>query len=306
MLRVKLILGLLVAVLPPATATTAEDAYVAARDAAIAKIKAATDAEPKNPTGSDDDKVLALDKAARATLEPLMRAVVGPVAIEGIHGPGALNLDNLMEGDEDFGLLDGIVYGGLDAKTRIIVTTDGLFRHWLGEHKDWWGKDSPSLPQEPSAVVRDNDFYTQAVMTDAAIVRFADLPIRAPSNSAFAYAMLAARTQDEVPSKADEIFLALEQDGRVFIAYTKDFHAIGPILACNAIHRDLAAKAAAVASGAGRDDKTVQAAQDRAAALSAEADAQFLRCFADKAPQQSGFAAAVEAAQALVARLPLH
>ncbi len=292
-----------------AAATPPEQAYIAARDAAIATIKAASDAAPHGPTDKLDDKILALDTDARAALARQMRAIVGPVAIKGLHDRGGLNLDTLVEGDEDFGLLDGMVYGGVDAKTRIIVTTDGLFAHWLAEHKDWWGKDSPPLPQEPSAAVRDNDFYTQAVLTDAAIVRFADIPIRQPANAGFAYAMLAARTQSDLPSKADEIFVAAEQGGRVFVATTRDFRAAGPIPACDAIHRDLAGKAAAaatVANGAGADDKAEQAAQDKAEALSAEADAEFLRCFAAKAPQQHGFADAVKAAQALLDRLPLH
>ena len=72
-------------------------------------------------------------------------------------------------------MLDGMVYGGLDAKTRVIVTTDSLFKHWLNEHKDWWGKTG-DMPQEPSAAVKANNFYTQAVLTDSAILHFADLP----------------------------------------------------------------------------------------------------------------------------------
>ncbi|HUI16007.1 MAG TPA: hypothetical protein VL048_21315 [Xanthobacteraceae bacterium] len=286
------------AVASSAAATPAEDAYIAARDAAIAKVKAATDAEPANPTGGDDEKVIALDNRELADLEKLMRVIVEPVAIKGLDGESAINLDTLFQHDEGFGLLDGMVYGKVDARTRVIVTTDGLFRHWLQEHKDWWDKDSAPLPQEPSAVVRDNDFYTQAVMTDAAIVRFADLPIHQPANTDFAYAMLASRTQDEVPAEADEIFIALEHGGRVFIAYTKDFRPIGPIAACNAIRRDFIKKAAETAQKPGPD-------QDPDA-LSAEADVQFLRCFAAAAPQQRGFAAAVKAAQTLLDDLPLR
>ena len=284
--------------LTPAAAATAEDAYIAARDAAIAKIKAAEDAEPKNPTGGDDDKVLALDKAARAALERQMRGIVGQVAIKAMHDQGALNLDTLIEGDEDFGLLDGMVYGGADAKTRVIVTTDGLFRRWLGQHKDWWGKDSPPLPQEPSAAMKDNDFYTQAVLTDSAIVRYADIVITVPPGTVFAYAMLAARTQDALPANADEVFVALSRDGRVFVANTKEFKAVGPIPACEAIRSDLAKQAADAAKSAN------PAAQDKADALSARSDAEFLKCFAAKAPQQAGFAEAAKAAQALLDRLP--
>ena len=280
-----------------AAAATPEDTYWAARDAAIAKVKAATAAEPKNPTGSDDDKVIALDNRELAGLEKQLRAIVGAVAIKGLDGKSAINLDTLDDGDEDFGLLDGMVYGGLDAKTRVIVTTDGLFQRWLQAHKNWTGSD---LPQDPSAAIKDQDFYSQAVLTDAAIVHYADLPITAPPGAGFAYAMLAARTQSDLPGKADEIFIALSQGGRVFVANTKEFDAVGPIAACEAIRNDLEKTAADAANA------NDPAAQDNADALSAQSDAEFLKCFAERAPQQAGFAAAVTAAQTLLDRLPTH
>jgi hypothetical protein len=279
-----------------AAATTAEDAYIAARDAAIAKVKAATDAEPKNPTGGDDDKVIALDNQERAGLERQMRAIVGPVTIKGLDGKGAINLDTLSEGDEDFGLLDGMVYGGVDAKTRVIVTTDGLFRHWLNEHKSWADNQ---LPQDPSAAVKEQDFYSQAVLTDSAIVHYADIAVAAPPGTTFAYAMLAARTQDALPANADEIFIALARGGRVYVANTREFKAVGPIPACDTIHRDLAKKAADAANSSN------PAARDQADALSARSDAEFLKCFAAKAPQQASFRGAEKAAQALIDRLPI-
>ena len=280
-----------------AAAATPEETYWAARDAAIAKVKAATAAEPKNPTGSDDDKVIALDNRELAGLEKQLRAIVGAVAIKGLDGKSAINLDTLNDGDEDFGLLDGMVYGGLDAKTRVIVTTDGLFRRWLQQHKNWTDN---GLPQDAAAAIKDQDFYSQAVLTDAAIVHYADLPITAPPGAGFAYAMLAARTQSDLPGKADEIFIALSQGGRVFVANTKEFNAVGPIAACEAIRNDLEKTAADAANA------NDPAAQDKADALSAQSDAEFLKCFAERAPQQAGFAAAVTAAQTLLDRLPTH
>lgn len=282
-------------VVAAAAAATPEEAYLAARDAAIAKVKAATDAEPKNPTGGDDDKVIALDTQELAGLEKQLRAIVGPVTIKGLDGKGAINLDTLSDGDEDFGLLDGMVYGGVDAKTRVIVTTDGLFRHWLQEHKNWADNH---LPQDPSAAVKNQDFYTQAVLTDAAIMHYADIAITAPPRTVFAYAMLAARTQDALPAKADEVFVALSRDGRVFVANTKAFKAIGPIAPCETVRNDLTKKAADAANS------NDPAAQDKVDALSAQSDAEFLKCFAEKAPQQAGFRGAVTAAQALIDKLP--
>ena len=188
-----------------------------------------------------------------------------------------------------------MVYGDVDAKTRVIVTTDGLFRHWLQDHKNWADNQ---LPQDPRAAVKAQDFYSQAVLTDAAILHYADIAITAPPRTVFAYAMLAARTQDAVPAKADEIFVALSRGGRVFVANTKEFKAVGPIPACDTIRNDLAKKAADAAKS------NDPAAQDKAEALSARSDAEFLKCFAEKAPQQAGFPAAVTAAQALIDRLP--
>jgi hypothetical protein len=289
-------------ILPPAMAATPEGAYLAARDAAIAKIKA-MDAANQKAKSSDDSAILDLDKKAEADLEKQMRGIVGPVAIKGLEGDGALNLDSLITGDEDFGLLDGMVYGPLDGKTRVIVTTDGLLRRWLFAHKSWWGKGFVDMPQFPQAAVRADAFYTQAVLNDAAIMRFAELPVHKPQGAAFAFAMLAARSQSDVPAKADEIFVVTEQGGRVFIANTKEIDTVGPISECDKIRSDLVDKSTAAASEPGLNDA---ARQKKSEALSGKSDTEFLRCFAEKASKQDNFAAAVTAAQALIDRLPLH
>ncbi len=60
-------------------------------------------------------------------------------------GNSKINLDTLNDGFEDFGLLDGMVYGGLDDKTHVIVTTESLFKHWLDKHTDAWNKSGDAL-----------------------------------------------------------------------------------------------------------------------------------------------------------------
>jgi hypothetical protein len=158
------IIGILAAVLAAgitfsAPAATPEDAYIAARDAAVAKIKAAADAEKRGPMDGYGDKILAAEARAQTELEKQMRAIVDPVVIKGMTGEAKLHLDTLTEGDEGFGILDGMVYGGLDARTRVIVTTDSLFQRWLHQHKDWWG-DTNDIRQEPSEAVKESGFYT--------------------------------------------------------------------------------------------------------------------------------------------------
>ena len=133
----------------PATAATLEQAYIAARDTAIANIKAMDKANMDTAKHSDNSAMLEAEEKARKGLEVQLRAIVGPVAIKGLEGDGAINLDTLIDGDEDFGLLDGMIFGPADAKTRVIVTTDGLFARWLHRHKDWWGEELDRHPAEP-------------------------------------------------------------------------------------------------------------------------------------------------------------
>jgi len=283
-----------------AGAQTPEQAYYAARDAAIARVKALN--HPVGPTEPTPQEALDEDNRSLAALEVQMRALVGPVGIKGMTGDGKINLDTLNDGDEGFGLLDGMVYGGPDAKTRVIVTTESLFKHWLVEHKDWWGKTG-YVPQEIGAAVKENDFYTQAVLTDAAILRYADLPLLKPASAAFAYATLAARTQDRAPPKATEIFIAMAQGGRVFVASTSEVAPVGPIAACDAMRAEYDKQAEEAAQ---QPDSEGKSASDRAGELMTKADNEFLRCFAERAPQQESYRGALQAAQALLDRLPLR
>jgi hypothetical protein len=283
-----------------AGAATSEDLYRDVRDAAIAKIKGAIQAEKRGPTDSYGANIQTMDEQARASLERQMRVIVGPVAIKGLQERGTLNLDTLIEGDESFGVLDGLIYASADDKTHVIVTTDNLFQRWLIQHKDWWGKDRSDMPQEPGAAVKESAFYSQAVVTDAAIIRFAELPVRRPAGAAFAFAMLAARTQSEAPAKADEIFIAVAHGGRVYIGQTKRLDPVGPIASCDAIRAELVKKADAAAQQQDLDDTKRQEKSD---SLRGKSETDFLRCFAEQASRQNSFAGAVSAAQDLIDRV---
>ena len=273
-----------------------EDAYIAARDAAIAKIKAAVAADKHGPMGSTADAIIDEDDWARAALETQMRAIIGPVLIKGRPREGKINLDTLNDSFQGFGMLDGMVYGGIDDKTRVIVTMDSLFKRWLHNWSDEIGSET-----QLADIAKNNNFYTHAILTDSAVVRFADLPIRKSAGASFASAMLAARTQSDIPQKADEIFVLVAQGNKVFLAYTKQFGAVGPIAACEAIRKDYAKRATDAANETGLSDEARQTKSDE---LSGKSDSEFLRCFAEKAAQQKSYASAVAAAQALFDRLP--
>ena len=131
-------------------------------------------------------------------------------------------------------------------------------------------------------------------------MRFAELPIHPPAGAVFTFAMLAARTQSEVPPKADEIFVAVAQGGRVFIAQTKEVSAVGPIASCDAIRGILVKKSVEAGEEPGLDDKE---RREKSEALRAKSEVEFLRCFVKLAPRRNDFVAAAKAAQALIDRL---
>src|SRR5579871_20184 len=107
--------GACVSLTPAARAATAEDAYIAARDAAIAKIKAL---EAKK---SED----AADKAqevARGDLEKRLQGIVGDLDVDGFQHKGVLNLESLSRNDVGYGMLDGLRFTQGDSGPEILVT----------------------------------------------------------------------------------------------------------------------------------------------------------------------------------------
>ncbi|MEP6838485.1 MAG: hypothetical protein ABJA75_10550 [Bradyrhizobium sp.] len=282
---------LLIATLTTALAAppAAEDRYVAARDAAIEKLSAIYDA------GKFDDAAKKDEEAATADLTAQMAAILNEPARAGF-GPAKLNLGSFYKGDEDFGTLDGLRFDALlgangqkagsngaddkyiEPKAHIVVTTQTLFERWLRAHKEWWGDKVKNVPQQIAKALSDESFYTQAISNGAAVVKFSPLPIAKPAGATFAFAMLAGRTQSELPDSADEVIVAAVANGKVYVAEGS----IEPnvrIAACLA-------------------NKKAEPLDDKRRQNSEEA---YARCFAQRAPQQPSFALATKQAQALLA-----
>jgi hypothetical protein len=228
-----------------------------------------------------------LDEEARqrADLERRMRTIVGPPP-QGFD-TGKLNLGSLFKDDQGFGTLDGLRYT-TDGGTTMIVTTRTLLMRWLRAHENWW-KDE-RLPQQPDEAFRAEAFYTQALDTDAAIVMFAEIPLAGAQRPAFA--MLAGRTQSEMPDAADEVIVAALKGERAFIAHAALERKLS-IAPCSRQRADAEAKAEQTQAGdPGAGD-----------ALREQAEVEFQRCFAARAPQAPGFAATVLRAKALYERM---
>ncbi len=288
---------------------SAEDRYIAARDAAIAKISKLYDNNKFDDAGK-------LEKPASADLLTLLKPIVAESGREGF-GPAKLNLDAFSKGDQGFGLLDGLRFdallgedgekagpSGADGKyvyprAHIVITTQTLFERWLRAHKDWWGKKHKNMPQQIGAAFKDESFYTQAISTDAAIVNFNTLPIAKPASATFAHAMLAARTQDAIPDAANEVFVSALANGKVYVAYGK----IRPkveVPACLAIKAGYDKKAEKAADDL-QTKRIDRKAFDKLGDLRQQGEDAYKRCFTERAPQQPSFVEATRQAEALLA-----
>jgi hypothetical protein len=271
-----------------AAPASSEDRYIAARDAAISTISKLYD-------DSKGDEATKAEQTATADLTAQMAAILGESARDGF-GPTKLNLGSFYRGDEGFGTLDGLRFDALlgkngqkagadgtdgkyvEPKAQIVVTTQTLFERWLRAHKDWWGDKVKNVPQQMAKALSDESFYTQAISNGSAVVKFSPLPITRPAGATFAFAMLAGRTQSEIPDAADEVIVAAIANGKVYVAEGS----IEPrvrVAAC------LAGK-----KGESMDEDRRQKNEDA-----------YARCFAQRAPQQPSFAQATRQAQALLA-----
>ena len=307
-LIVPLFLAATIATAAPST-KTAEDRYIAARDAAIEKISAIYD------TGNADDAARKAEDAASADLAAQMRAILNEPARDGF-GPAKLNIDTFSKGDEGFGTLDGLRFDArlgkngetagpngadgkyVEPKAHIIVTSQTLFERWLRAHKEWWGNNVKNVPQQIGAVLKDESFYTQAVSSGSAVVNFNSMPIAKPAGATFAYGMLAGRTQSDIPDAADTVFVSAIANGKVYVAYGS----IDPkvqIPTCIAIRASFNKKAERAEDDL-RFEKIDRKAYDRLGNLRQKGEDEYKRCFTRDAPKQASFAEATRQAQRLL------
>lgn len=307
-LAIPLLLATTIAIAAP-PARTAEDRYIAARDAAIQKISAIYDA------GNRDEDARKAEEAASADLFEQMRVILSEPDRDGF-GPPKLNIDTFSKGDEGFGTLDGMRFDAklgrngetagqngadgkyVEPKSHIIITTQTLFERWLRAHKDWWGKKTRNVPQQIGAALKDESSYTQAISSGAAVVNFNSLPIEKPPAASFVHAMLAGRTQDQLPDAADHVFVAAIANGKVYIAYGL----IDPpvqVPDCLALRSDYI-KQADQADDDLRSGKLARKAYDKLGDIRKKGDDAYKRCFTQNAPNRPFFAEAAQQAERLL------
>jgi hypothetical protein len=180
------------------------------------------------------------------------------------------------------------------------VTTEGLFKTWLREHRNWWRDNN--VPQDPAKALGHASFYTQATGTGAATVKYVELPIKKPAAASLAFAMLGTTSQDVGPSEPEDVTVALLQGGKLYVVRVNASAKIGPFPRCQALW-DATMKKSQQEFERHRDKPNARA-PSRQASIEEEGDAAFRRCFAERAPREKGFADLVRQAQDIADKLP--
>jgi hypothetical protein len=280
----RLLAALLCLVPLVAHAATPEENYIAARDKFIAQFKLKENEQITDATAKAEEQ-------ARAALEQQMQAVIGASGVKGAPAQGKLNLDSLITGDMGFGLLDGIVFK-LRGETQVLVTTRSLLTRWLKAQQEIW-KNSPhhGPPAETGAAVRSENFYTQALSHDAAVTRYAEIPVTEPN----AYAMLIAHQQDVGPVVPKQMIVAVLRGDRMFIWRAPAAAKTAMFPPCAAIWKEAERKANAANT---RKDSP----EDAFAKIQDEGHTKMRVCYNERAKSAAFFPALVKQAQDLIDR----
>jgi hypothetical protein len=285
-------IALLVLFPSAAGAASLEQSYLAARDAQIRKIAAA-----QKKMGTDGvDKI---QEQALAELEKQLKQIVGAskLSVPGVKATSKINIESLSENELGFGMLDGLTYASEDYKTQVVVTTEGLLKAWM--RRDRKPNDSKKS-QDPSKAITSEEFYTQAVNSDATLSKYAELPIRKPAAASAAYAMYGGWAQDDGPWEPDELVMSVMQGGKIYVVRVPASTKLGPFPACQAVWDKADRRANEVYERAPSKPKIVPDTSK----IREEGAAAFRRCFAEQAPKEKGFADLVRQAQTIVDGLP--
>jgi hypothetical protein len=214
-------------------AQTPEDAYFSARNAASAELKQMAQQPEYNPTKDLGKFELftvpfhAEYDRRRRDVEAALRDVLGPLpALPGFARAGVLNPALCCYGR--FGALDGLSFEGTGASAgdRIIVSTEGLLRHWLNESTDFWSVDKKPSSDLPVLFTAPS-FYLWSRASDWPVQKFADLPIGLVDNASAIGAIFASAQPGE-----NWIGLSVAKGGKVYVAFFKSRTRIARIAAC--------------------------------------------------------------------------
>ena len=277
-----------------AHAASPEEAYIAAHEAAIAKIKKL---EAKKGAEKAVEKE---NESALADLEKRLRAIIGDLAVKPYPATGKIAQSGLSENEVGSGGIDALRFAKADDGPQVYVTTEGFLAKFVKKPEEWW-KQAKKRPPSVEDAFHTDEFYTYAIGVDAAFSRIAEIPLKSPQGATIAAALLGGWAQDVGPNPNQELLVVIRKGGKVYFA-TETAKSYKDIPACETIWKDAQAKAETLykkyADGGAKDQKTLDAYN----VVNDRADRDYRACYAEKTPKAAFFPSLVEEAQSVANR----
>ena len=234
------------------------------------------------------------DKHALAELEKQLKAIVGPVNVEGFPKEGKINLETLQNGDLGFGQVDGLRFSA--KQEYLFVTTDNILKKYL--------TGQPKLPKDLAELSRTGEFYTRAFTAGEAVTYFAEIPVKSPNEKSYVRAFLGLTAQDIGPFIPKEIFVFVTKGNRILAVQSPAATEITEIPQCRNEWEKFAKKKADAnelyrSSGSNNEkafDEEVQQYEQQGFEA-------YQRCYDREAKNQKFFASLKKQAQSIVDRL---
>jgi hypothetical protein len=267
-------------------AASPEEKYFETRDNFIREFEKAS--TPLDSLAEQDQHALdEKDRHALAELEKQLKAIVGPVNVEGFPKEGKINLETLQNGDLGFGQVDGLRFSA--KQEYLFVTTDNILKKYLAEQ--------PELPKDLAELSKTGEFYTRAITVESAVTYFAEIPVKSPNEKSYVRAFLGLTAQDIGPFIPKDIFVFVTKGNRILAVQSPAATEITEIPQCRSEWERFARKKSE-SSGL-----TNEKALDEGVQYEQQGFEAYQRCYDREAKNQKFFASLKKQAQSIVDRL---
>ena len=273
-------------------AASPEEKYFETRDNFIREFEKAS--TPLDSLAEQDQHALdEKDEHALAELEKQLKAIVGPVNVEGFPKEGKINLETLQK-DYGFGQVDGLRFSA--KQEYLFVTTDNILKKYL--------TGQPKLPKDLAELSRTGEFYTCAFTPGEAVTYFAEIPVKSPNGKSYVRAFLGLTAQDIGPFIPKDVFVFVTKGNRILAVQSQAATEITEIPQCRNEWKRFAKKKADAnelyrSSGLNNEkafDEGVQQYEQQGFEA-------YQRCYDREARNQKFFASLKKQAQSIVDRL---
>jgi len=274
-------------------AASPEEKYFETRDNFIREFEKTS--TPLDSLAEQDQHALdEKDRHALAELEKQLKAIVGPVNVEGFPKEGKINLETLQNGDLGFGQVDGLRFSA--KQEYLFVTTDNILKKYLAEQ--------PELPKDLAELSRTAEFYSCAFTSGEAVTYFAEIPVKSPNGKSDVRAFLGLTSQDIGPFIPKDVFVFVTKGNRILAVQSPAAAEITEMPQCRNEWEKFAKKKAdamEVYRSSGLNNE--KAFDEEVQQYEQQGFEAYQRCYDREARNQKFFASLKKQAQSIVDRL---